>query len=531
MKFFKNLTTKKKLKEKFIFLFKNGKINDKKKSIILTEFGNASFNHIASAYLCDVISEKHNAKIVAYPGYQLLSSNLNLNLIQKLKWKIGNLFSINSFGIHNSFGVSKIFWPKIKNEINLKAIEEFNKYNKKIKSKSDLENYKINNILIGDLIYDSFLKKNLVPTLDISSESFKNFFLDSLRLFFFWENYFKINEIKSLVLYHCVYVSAIPLRIALLKNIPSYIYNYERVYRLNKSRKFVGLEYLDYKRKFNSFSKIKKKKYLNISKKKILKKFKGKVISDIPYLSKTAYGKIKNKKVLKNSNKIKILIAPHSFCDSPHCFGNNLFTDHYEWLDSLGKISNETDYDWYIKCHPDFTSYFDDTKGLIKKFVIKYPKIKFLKSSTSHKQLIQEGINVVLTVNGNIANEYPFFGVPAINASLNNPHVSYNFSITPKNKNAYLRLIKNLKSLKLKIKKNEILEHHFMKNEYFNNRWFFQDLNKVKKSLNGYQNFFRNNVYEYWIQNFNLVKHRKFYEKIKKFIESKNFILTDKLEK
>ena len=64
MKFFKNLTTKKKLKEKFIFLFKNGKINDKKKSIILTEFGNASFNHIASAYLCDVISEKHNAKIV-----------------------------------------------------------------------------------------------------------------------------------------------------------------------------------------------------------------------------------------------------------------------------------------------------------------------------------------------------------------------------------------------------------------------------------------------------------------------------------
>ena len=513
MKFFKNLFTKKKLKEKFIFLFKNGKINNKKKGVILTEFGNASFNHIASAYLCDVISEKYNAKIVAYPGYQLLSSNLNLNLVQKLKWKIGNLFSINSFGIHNSFGVSNIFWPKIKNEMNVKAIEEFKKYKKRIKSKSDLENYKINNILIGDLIYDSFLKKNLVPTLDISSENFKNFFLDSLRLFFFWENYFKINKIKSLVLYHCVYVSAIPLRIALLKNIPSYIYNYERVYKLNQSRKFVGLEYLDY------------------SKKKIIKKFKGKVTGDIPYLSKTAYGKIINKRVIKNSDKIKVLIAPHSFCDSPHCFGNNLFTDHHEWLDSLGKISNDTDYDWYIKCHPDFTSYFDDTEGLIKKFVIKYPKIKFLKSSTSHKQIIKEGINVVLTVNGNIANEYPFFGVPAINASLNNPHVSYNFSITPKNKNEYLKLIKKLKSLKLKIKKNEILEYHFMKNEFFNNRWFFQDLNKAKNSLNGYQNFFRINMYEYWIQNFNLVKHKKFCEKIKKFIESKNFILINKLGK
>ena len=138
---------------------------------------------------------------------------------------------------------------------------------------------------------------------------------------------------------------------------------------------------------------------------------------------------------------------------------------------------------------------------------------------------------MVLTVNGNIANEYPFFGVPAINASLNNPHVSYNFSITPKNKNEYLKLIKKLKSLKLKIKKNEILEYHFMKNEFFNNRWFFQDLNKAKNSLNGYQNFFRINMYEYWIQNFNLVKHKKFCEKIKKFIESKNFILINKLGK
>ena len=66
-----------------------------------------------------------------------------------------------------------------------------------------------------------------------------------------------------------------------------------------------------------------------------------------------------------------------------------------------------------------------------------------------------------------------------------------------------------------------------MKNEFFNNRWFFQDLNKVKKSLNGHKNFFRISMYEYWIQNFNLNKHRKLYEKIKKFIESKNFIFVN----
>ena len=86
-----------------------------------------------------------------------------------------------------------------------------------------------------------FLKKNLTPTLDISSKNFKNFFLDCLKLYFFWENYFIKNKIKSLVLCHCVYISAFPGRIGLSKKIPTYIYNYERFYRLSQSRKICGI--------------------------------------------------------------------------------------------------------------------------------------------------------------------------------------------------------------------------------------------------------------------------------------------------
>jgi hypothetical protein len=454
-----------------------------------------------------------------------LSTNLDQNFVKKIKWKIGNLFSINSFGIYNSFGTSDIFWPKINYEINLKALKEFSNYEKIIKSKSDLENYKIKNILIGDLIYDSFLKKKLYSTIDISSTEFKIFFLDSLKLFYFWEKYFKTHDVKSLVLYHSVYISALPLRFALVKKIPTYVSTIERLYSLSNVRKFYGLEYLDYKKKFKLIPQIKKKKIMNFCKKKLSRRFEGKISGDLPYLSKTAYGKINKKRVLKKTTKIKILIAPHSFCDSPHCFGNNFFSDHYEWLENLGKISNQTDYDWYIKCHPDFTTYFDNTVDLIKKFVNKYPKIKYLKSNTSHNQLIREGINCVLTVNGTIAGEYPYFGICAINASLNNPHNKYNFSITPKNRNEYLQFIKKLKLSKIIIKKNEVLEHYYMKNEYFSNRWFFNDINHVKKSLNGYENFFRNTMYQYWVKNFDFASHNKFYKKIKKFVNSKKYIL------
>ena len=72
------------------------------------------------------------------------------------------------------------------------------------------------------------------------------------------------------------------------------------------------------------------------------------------YSSKSAYGEHKDERLLKESSRIKVFIALHCFFDSPHSYGCNLFPDFYEWLDFLGKISLETDYDWYMKTHPDY---------------------------------------------------------------------------------------------------------------------------------------------------------------------------------
>ena len=150
MNFLKKFNIRRQIKKKFSNLFKNSKKNLIKKNIILTEFGNSNFNHIAFAYICDIVSQKFNAKVVAYPGYQLLSSDLSQNLLHKIKWKIGNLLSIGSFGVHRSFGVSGIFWPKINHKITLKALRKFKSYDKTIKSNDDLEKYKIKDILVGD---------------------------------------------------------------------------------------------------------------------------------------------------------------------------------------------------------------------------------------------------------------------------------------------------------------------------------------------------------------------------------------------
>ena len=67
-----------------------------------------------------------------------------------------------------------------------------------------------------------------------------------------------------------------------------------------------------------------------------------------------------------------------------------------------------------------------------------------------------------------------------------------------------------------------------MKHEYFDNSWFFNDLNKVKYSINGYINFTRLNMYQYWVNNFDINLHDLKYNSIKKFVDSGNYILVNK---
>ena len=65
-----------------------------------------------------------------------------------------------------------------------------------------------------------------------------------------------------------------------------------------------------------------------------------------------------------------------------------------------------------------------------------------------------------------------------------------------------------------------------MKYEYFNNRWFFEELNNVKNSIKGYTNFVRHEIYEYWLDNFEIKIHKERYKRLKKFINSKNYTVT-----
>jgi len=499
-------------------------ISEHKKSCILIEFNKWCCNHISISNCLLALNKNNTHKVIAFPenGFDYFINKRGI--INKSKFILGQKFRINNFGVYKSFGTNQFL--DVNNHIRYsnQTNKIFHKIRKKIKNKSDLLNLRLNKILIGDLIYDSYLKKYNKETVNILDNKFLNFLKISLDYFFFWIEVFKKNKIRTVVSSQSVYLSSLPLRIGISMNCISLVANPERLYRLTKKRIYSDKE-------FQFFGKLKKKISkknfdlgLKLSKKKIEKRFQGRLGSDLSYLTKTAYGKLKNKRIIKNNKKFKVLIAPHSFCDAPHQLGKHLFPDYYEWLKFIIANANPK-YDWYIKCHPNFNEYFDDTISKVKKMIKKNKIIKYLNPTVSHKQLIREGINAVITCHGTIGSEYPYFNLLVVNASNSNPHIHYNFNLNPKNKDELKEILNNLENKKIKIIKKNILEYYFMKNIYFSNNWLFENFDNLIEYCNGYKKIYSVKCYDFWLKNWNKKKQNNLTQSIKKFILSRDYMM------
>jgi len=501
----------------------------KKSGIVLLEFNGWEATHVGQLMFANIIALTKGKFIFSFSNIFFFQNKNFIFIINYLKWLLGKTLNIRTFGIYKKFGVTKIFNvnPSL---IDSKKSKEFikNFYKKKI-TRQIILNIKLNQILLGDILYDSYLRQNNLETINPYRKDFMDFFEKFIATYFFWRRYFKLNKVDTVISSHPTYIEGLPARIAISENIKAFIVSYHRIYSLNKKNFYPHKEYLDFKKKFSKFNLKKKKKFLKIAQTKISQRFDGK-LGDMIYLTKTAYGDIKNKKVLKDSKKTKVLIAAHSFSDSPHARGNGIFEDFYQWLLFLFKLSKDTNYEWYIKCHPDFHEYTDKTVEVIKQLLKEYPNIKWIDPSTSHKQIISDGINLALTVDGSIGLEYPYFGIPVINASKFNCHINYKFNYHPKNVKEYRAKILNFNNLKRNIKINDILECYYMNFIYYSNNWLIDDYNRITKFINQNYRYLNKSkkVYEYFNKHLTDIQVDTIVKNIITFYLSKKYIYNEK---
>jgi hypothetical protein len=522
-------------KNKFILFnkkyFKNKKISEIDEKILI-EFNAFHDSHVNLSIFSNYFREKYNYKIVAFFNYSLLSAGLYFSLYNKIKWNLGNFFSLKNFGIYKSFNTKKIIRPIINKYIFSQSKKIFLKTIRNIKNKNDLLNLKIDDILIGDLLYDTYLKSRVTPTINIYSKDFRNFYLDFICLLLFWTDYFKNNKVKIILGVHSVYSYAVPLRAAIKVGVEAYIVHTNEIIKYSQDNMFgtvhTSSDYKDYKKNFRNLPKKVQQKGLEMSKLKLQKRFRGAVGVNVnmPYADKSSFSSNKNSLSLKKNDKFKILICTHDFFDSPHIYGKFLFSDHYEWLNYLSELSKLTDFEWYIKNHPNyggkFQIYQKFTDDVVFRIFNNHPKIKILPNNTSHKNLIKEGIKAVLTCYGSVAIEYAYFSIPSVIACPASPYLNYKFILNPKTISEYKSTIMELDQIKFKVNKREIFEFYFMKNLLQRDDWLGLNYQKILRRVGGYHYLRTENFYKFWINYYNNKINKKIYNNITSFLISKN---------
>jgi len=468
--------------------------------IILADFHDIAQSHILYSYITNALALKYSARI----------STFGLSEIRYFLKRRVRL-------VYRSCNCSD--FVLIKSHDNIRLGELLTSALLQIKSKQDLIDLSIEGIGLGIDVYESYLRRYNRPTVDIKDPRLVQLLKEAIIHLLFWENYLQSKNVAAVVISHDNYIDLnILSKVARCRSVPVYVATTQLTVKVDSDFSYAN-KFFKYKEWFSMLSSEKQNLALMQSKEKLSRRFSGEVGVDMFYATKSAFAEVSNTRLIAESEKVKVLICSHCFFDNPHAYGKLFFPDFYEWLMYLKEVAEKTDYDWYLKTHPDP---LPGTHSTIDEILGSGSKIKILPIEASNLQIAKEGIDIVLTAYGSVGHEYPLLGIPVINAGIN-PHISYSFNYHPSDLSDYSRYLYDLRRIKdekYKISNEEVYQFYYMHHDFSNSDdSTFDSYNSMINEI-GYYNSSLPIVYDKFLNELVGAKHSNLVTKFEKYIES-----------
>jgi len=467
---------------------------------VLIEANRMGGCNVAMSYVASYLGQSERAKLVVF--YKNLSDA--------------------SKAIYESFADS--FHRVNLQEYEAQVETKFRQVYPSIRSKHDLENLCVDGILIGDLVYDTYIRQFDMATVDLSTPEFERVLREGLGLLFQWRAYFKRHMVKAIIVSHGIYTWAgIITRVAVDAGIPAYLVQMNRVYRIDEAHGVLPYNgHVDYPAQFGKLSPDEQARARTMAKGRIAQRLKGERDVGKHHLLRLNYAATTGSRVLPETGRLKVLVASHCFADGSHMYGMSLLPDFYEWLQFLGTISERTNYDWYIKLHPDRNRW---ETAHVEAFAGRYPKFKILPEGTSHNQLVADGINCVLTVYGTIAFEYAAMGIPVVTASPWNPTMAYTFNVHPRTLPEYEHILMNLRDLHVTVDPDQVAEYYYCHYMDTGDDWLYDDLSGIYSDMLARDGVKGSLAYDLFLRQFDIAKHQSILATVERFVRSGDYCL------
>lgn len=386
-----------------------------------------------------------------------------------------------------------------------------------LRTKRDVLDLTVFDVWLGIDVYQTYLARFRKPTVALDDPKLAEVVEEGVGLALFWKEYFDTRKIAAVVVSHDCYLEyGVVSKVAHQRRVPVYLPSIRRLARVE--RPYAAYEHFaEYPEMFRSLTAEQQEAALRTAREQLERRWNGEVGVNMPYATASAFHRVFSaERVLKQSDKVKVLIATHCFYDNPHAYGGLLFADFFEWLRYLGEISERTDYDWYLKVHPDP---LPGTEDVIREILRDYPRIRWIPHETSHHQLIAEGIDVVLTAYGTVGHEYPAFGVQVVNAGYN-PRIAYDFNWHPKTLDEYEHYLLSLPGLRKDVDPRDLHEFYYMHHLYccasdlfLDSYWTFVEQLSAEDQIGPA-------AYGYFLDRLSPAKHERIVAEVQRFIDS-----------
>ena len=428
------------------------KNNNSVKKILLVD-RNLPEANIVSSYFAYLVNKKFKYDIYLLnnqsPNNELnkiyesfnLKKTFNINIKQKIFYQLDLIFKTIIYFVPNFFFI-------LSNS-----------------RKWIIENFKIHNIYLGDVVYDTYIRQdNNYDKENLLNFKFLKIIFITLYKFFYIDKLLDNKKFNFIISNTHTYASnsTLAMRIGLKKKIKiinllsSRIRFYEKLEQSYRSELCLDLRNIKKKKLTDKNWKKKIDIYLN-------KRFKGKIKQQttIDAFSKKQRVDL-DKLFLKKKYKKVILFAPHAFSDANHGRGKMIFDSYYhQFLETLKIAKKNKEFLWIIKNHPSnykykSKKYIHGEEEIVKSIIGDFKKtnIQYCPKYISTYSLIKFS-DLIITGRGSIGMEAAVLGKKALLCG-ESFYSNLGITIDPKNQKEYERIIMRFKKDR-KLSKSKIL--------------------------------------------------------------------------
>lgn len=351
---------------------------------------------------------------------------------------------------------------------------------KELRTKNDILSICIDDLVVGDLIHDTYLRMEFLTEADITDRRLRNYIRDAWMMTRAFQAYFKKKQVQAFIPHDPGFLEcSIPQRLALLSGIPIYMVPYAPLSLIRLDEEFregnrkdhrnwpcKGRPHVRFRELFADLNPKMQEEARSKARKALRAYLDGEVNTRLIPSGHSAYAPASGKRLLRTTSKPKILILLHDMCDCPNAYRWMLFPDFTEWIHFLLQHAQQTEFEWYVKPHPHNSLHKKlDTvnRRLFEELQRIYPNIHFLHQGASNRQMIGEGLAAMFTVFGSAVAEFAYVGIPAVTAG-DHAAIDYPFSFNARTKDEYRDLILFADRLQPRLTAKEIEEFYYMWN-------------------------------------------------------------------